>query len=30
MGDAGRAWVDGHWRWDILAERMGELLRPAG
>jgi phosphatidylinositol alpha-1,6-mannosyltransferase len=28
MGEAGRAWVDAHWRWDILAERMGRLLRP--
>ena len=26
MGDAGRAWVDEAWRWDILAARLHELL----
>jgi phosphatidylinositol alpha-1,6-mannosyltransferase len=30
MGQAGRAWVDAQWRWDILAGQMGRLLRPAG
>jgi phosphatidylinositol alpha-1,6-mannosyltransferase len=30
MGEAGREWVDAHWRWEILAERMGELLHPTG
>ncbi|GIH18706.1 glycosyltransferase family 4 protein [Rugosimonospora africana] len=30
MGAAGRAWVDAEWRWDLLAERMSHLLRPAG
>jgi phosphatidylinositol alpha-1,6-mannosyltransferase len=29
MGEAGRAWVEAEWRWDLLAERMGRLLRPA-
>ncbi|MEB3034613.1 glycosyltransferase family 4 protein [[Mycobacterium] nativiensis] len=26
MGNAGREWVMGHWRWDSLAGRMAELL----
>jgi phosphatidyl-myo-inositol dimannoside synthase len=26
MGQAGRAWVGEHWRWDILAERFRALL----
>ncbi|GAA5184013.1 glycosyltransferase family 4 protein [Rugosimonospora acidiphila] len=30
MGEAGRAWVDANWRWELLARRMGELLRPVG
>ncbi|HEV7825725.1 MAG TPA: glycosyltransferase family 4 protein [Mycobacteriales bacterium] len=28
MGAAGRAWVEAEWRWDTLAARMGQLLRP--
>jgi phosphatidylinositol alpha-1,6-mannosyltransferase len=27
MGAAGRAWVEAQWRWDVLAERLGGLLR---
>jgi phosphatidylinositol alpha-1,6-mannosyltransferase len=27
MGAAGRDWVTAHWRWDMLAARLGELLR---
>lgn len=27
MGNAGRDWVLGHWRWDSLADRMAELLQ---
>ncbi|MBB4685138.1 glycosyltransferase family 4 protein [Amycolatopsis jiangsuensis] len=26
MGEAGRAWVSGHWRWDVMAERLSGLL----
>ncbi len=26
MGEAGRAWVSEHWRWDVLAERLSGLL----
>lgn len=26
MGQAGRAWVEERWRWDLLAERLRELL----
>jgi phosphatidylinositol alpha-1,6-mannosyltransferase len=26
MGEAGRKWVSAHWRWDVLAQRLGELL----
>jgi phosphatidylinositol alpha-1,6-mannosyltransferase len=26
MGAAGRAWVEREWRWDVLAERLRELL----
>ncbi|MFF4327465.1 glycosyltransferase family 4 protein [Streptomyces sp. NPDC001591] len=26
MGAAGRAWVESRWRWDLLAERLRELL----
>ncbi|NED80190.1 glycosyltransferase family 4 protein, partial [Streptomyces sp. SID11233] len=26
MGAAGRAWVEEKWRWDLLAERLKELL----
>lgn len=26
MGDRGRAWVEEKWRWDLLAERLKELL----
>ncbi|CAL9566112.1 glycosyltransferase family 4 protein [Streptomyces sp. enrichment culture] len=29
MGEAGRAWVDGHWSWDASAERLARLLDPA-
>jgi phosphatidylinositol alpha-1,6-mannosyltransferase len=28
MGEAGRAWVSEHWRWDLLAQRLGHLLTP--
>ncbi|WP_431782188.1 glycosyltransferase family 4 protein [Streptomyces chumphonensis] len=27
MGERGRAWVEERWRWDLLAERLRELLR---
>jgi phosphatidylinositol alpha-1,6-mannosyltransferase len=27
LGAAGRAWVERDWRWEIQAQRMGELLR---
>jgi phosphatidylinositol alpha-1,6-mannosyltransferase len=27
MGKAGRAWVERDWRWDVLAERLTELLQ---
>lgn len=27
LGAAGRAWVDAEWRWDVLAGRLGALLR---
>jgi phosphatidylinositol alpha-1,6-mannosyltransferase len=26
MGEAGRAWVSEHWRWDVLARRLSGLL----
>jgi phosphatidylinositol alpha-1,6-mannosyltransferase len=26
MGEAGRAWVETHWRWDVLAERLRGML----
>ncbi|PXY21715.1 glycosyltransferase family 4 protein [Prauserella endophytica] len=26
MGEAGRAWVSEHWRWDILASRLAAML----
>jgi phosphatidylinositol alpha-1,6-mannosyltransferase len=26
MGERGRAWVEEKWRWDLLAERLKELL----
>ena len=26
MGEQGRAWVERAWRWDTVAERLGELL----
>ncbi len=26
MGEAGRDWVTGHWRWDVLADRLATLL----
>jgi phosphatidylinositol alpha-1,6-mannosyltransferase len=26
MGEAGRAWVEAEWRWELLAERLGGLL----
>jgi phosphatidylinositol alpha-1,6-mannosyltransferase len=26
MGEAGRQWVTKHWRWDVLAQRLSELL----
>jgi phosphatidylinositol alpha-1,6-mannosyltransferase len=28
MGNAGRAWVEAHWRWDLLTHRLQELLEP--
>jgi phosphatidyl-myo-inositol dimannoside synthase len=28
MGQAGRAWVTEHWRWDLLAARLARLLTP--
>ena len=27
MGEAGRCWVQREWRWDVLAARLGDLLR---
>jgi phosphatidylinositol alpha-1,6-mannosyltransferase len=27
LGAAGRAWVECDWRWDVLAARLGDLLR---
>lgn len=26
MGEAGRRWVSEHWRWDVLADRLSDLL----
>ncbi len=26
MGERGREWVEERWRWDLLAERLKELL----
>ncbi|MFD5422402.1 alpha-(1-2)-phosphatidylinositol mannosyltransferase, partial [Streptomyces sp. NPDC127069] len=26
MGAAGRAWVEQKWRWDLLADRLRDLL----
>ena len=26
LGAAGRAWVERHWRWDVLADRLRGLL----
>ncbi|MFE0337373.1 glycosyltransferase, partial [Streptomyces sp. NPDC058955] len=26
MGERGRAWVEEKWRWDLLAEKLRELL----
>ncbi|EID53153.1 glycosyltransferase family 4 protein [Saccharomonospora xinjiangensis] len=26
MGEAGRRWVSEHWRWDVLARRLSDLL----
>jgi phosphatidylinositol alpha-1,6-mannosyltransferase len=26
MGERGRAWVEERWRWDLLADRLRELL----
>ena len=28
MGERGRRWVCDEWRWDVLAVRLGDLLRP--
>jgi len=28
LGNAGRAWVEQAWRWDIVAGRLAELLDP--
>lgn len=28
MGERGRRWVEEKWRWDLLAERLKDLLRP--
>jgi phosphatidylinositol alpha-1,6-mannosyltransferase len=28
LGDAGRAWVEAEWRWDIQADRLTALLTP--
>jgi phosphatidylinositol alpha-1,6-mannosyltransferase len=30
MGAAGRTWVEERWRWDVLAERLRDLLLSAG
>ena len=27
MGAAGRTWVQEHWRWDVLATRLRQLLQ---
>ncbi|GHF62239.1 glycosyltransferase family 4 protein [Streptomyces thermodiastaticus] len=29
MGERGRRWVEEKWRWDLLAERLEDLLQPA-
>jgi phosphatidylinositol alpha-1,6-mannosyltransferase len=29
MGRAGRDWVAGQWRWDLMADRLKGLLHPA-
>lgn len=29
MGQAGREWVSAHWRWDVLATRLSEMLSGA-
>jgi hypothetical protein len=26
MGEKGAAWVDREWRWDLVAERLGQIL----
>jgi phosphatidyl-myo-inositol dimannoside synthase len=26
MGEAGRRWVSGHWRWEDIAARLARLL----
>jgi phosphatidylinositol alpha-1,6-mannosyltransferase len=26
MGERGRSWVEERWRWDLLAERLKDLL----
>jgi phosphatidylinositol alpha-1,6-mannosyltransferase len=26
MGDKGLAWVDREWRWDLVADRLGQIL----
>jgi len=26
MGNAGRAWVDAEWRWDVLTEKLRSLI----
>ncbi len=26
MGDKGQSWIDQEWRWDLVADRLGELL----
>ncbi|MGW3770698.1 glycosyltransferase family 4 protein [Actinomadura verrucosospora] len=28
MGEKGRAWIEGEWRWDVQARRLGDLLEP--
>ena len=30
LGKAGRAWVEERWGWDLMGERLRDLLRPAG
>jgi phosphatidylinositol alpha-1,6-mannosyltransferase len=27
MGQAGRAWVEGDWRWDVVAARLTTMLQ---